>query len=88
LPEFGADDLLCSRAQVRAGTAEDSQDLETASRRLLAELADVIITAAVAMSGVTGGDVDEAAAGAVHLAMLPDDGPTGQFSWDGTVAPW
>src|ERR1019366_2029152 len=27
---------------------------------LLAELADVIITAAVAMSGVTGGDVDEA----------------------------
>jgi hypothetical protein len=27
---------------------------------LLAELADVIITAAVAMSGITGGDVDEA----------------------------
>jgi hypothetical protein len=27
---------------------------------LLAELADVVITAAVAMSGVTGGDVDEA----------------------------
>jgi hypothetical protein len=27
---------------------------------LLAELADVIITAAVAMSGVTEGDVDEA----------------------------
>src|ERR1017187_6955486 len=27
---------------------------------LLAELADVIITAAVAMTGVTGGDVDEA----------------------------
>jgi hypothetical protein len=27
---------------------------------LLAELADVIITAAVAMSGVTGGDIDEA----------------------------
>jgi hypothetical protein len=29
-------------------------------RDLLAELADVIITAAVAMSGVTGGDVEEA----------------------------
>jgi len=27
---------------------------------LLAELADVIITAAVAMTGITGGDVDEA----------------------------
>jgi NAD(P)-dependent dehydrogenase (short-subunit alcohol dehydrogenase family) len=36
-----------------------------------------------------GGDPGEAAAGAVRLAMLDDDGPTGQlFSWDGTVAPW
>ena len=34
LPEFGADDLPCPRAQVRAGTAEDPQDLETAPRRL------------------------------------------------------
>src|SRR6185437_14053425 len=35
------------------------------------------------------GDPAEAAAGAVRLAMLPDDGPTGQlFSWDGTVVPW
>jgi NAD(P)-dependent dehydrogenase (short-subunit alcohol dehydrogenase family) len=37
----------------------------------------------------TGGDPAEAAAGAVRLALLPDDGPTGQlFSWDGTVVPW
>jgi NAD(P)-dependent dehydrogenase (short-subunit alcohol dehydrogenase family) len=36
-----------------------------------------------------GGDPAEAAAGAVQLAMLDDNGPTGQlFSWDGTVAPW
>jgi NAD(P)-dependent dehydrogenase (short-subunit alcohol dehydrogenase family) len=35
------------------------------------------------------GDPAEAAAGAVRLALLPDDGPTGEFfSWDGTVAPW
>ncbi|MBM2621490.1 SDR family NAD(P)-dependent oxidoreductase [Actinoplanes sp. LDG1-06] len=35
------------------------------------------------------GDPAEAAAGAVRLALLPDDGPTGGFfSWDGTVAPW
>jgi NAD(P)-dependent dehydrogenase (short-subunit alcohol dehydrogenase family) len=35
------------------------------------------------------GDPAEAAAGAVRLALLPDDGPTGQlFSWDGTVVPW
>jgi len=36
-----------------------------------------------------GGDPAEAAAAAVRLALLPDDGPTGQlFSWDGTIAPW
>ncbi len=36
-----------------------------------------------------GGDPAEAAGGAVRLALLPDDGPTGQlFSWDGTVVPW
>jgi NAD(P)-dependent dehydrogenase (short-subunit alcohol dehydrogenase family) len=42
-----------------------------------------------ARAAASGGDPGEAAAGAVWLAMLPDDGPTGQFfSWDGTVAPW
>lgn len=36
-----------------------------------------------------GGDPAEAAAGAVRLALLPDDGPTaGFYSWDGTVAAW
>jgi hypothetical protein len=35
------------------------------------------------------GDPAEAAAGAVRLALLPDDGPSGQFfSWDGAAAPW
>jgi NAD(P)-dependent dehydrogenase (short-subunit alcohol dehydrogenase family) len=35
------------------------------------------------------GDPAEGAAGAVRLALLPDDGPTGQFfSWDGTDVPW
>jgi NAD(P)-dependent dehydrogenase (short-subunit alcohol dehydrogenase family) len=37
----------------------------------------------------SGGDPAEEAAGAVRLALLPDDGPTGEFfSWDGTIAPW
>ncbi len=37
----------------------------------------------------TGGDPAEAASGAVRLAFLPDDGPTGAFwPWDGTRAPW
>lgn len=36
-----------------------------------------------------GGDPAEAAAGAIRLALLPDDAPTGRlFSWDGTVVPW
>ncbi|GAA0588363.1 SDR family NAD(P)-dependent oxidoreductase [Paractinoplanes ferrugineus] len=35
------------------------------------------------------GDPAEAAAGAVRLALLADDGPTGGFfSWDGTTMPW
>ena len=35
------------------------------------------------------GDPAEGAAGAVRLALLPGDGPTGGFfSWDGTPVPW
>lgn len=42
-----------------------------------------------ARAAAAGGDPAEAAAGAVRLALLPDDGPSGQlFSWDGAVAPW
>ena len=40
-------------------------------------------------AATSDGDPAEAAAGAVRLALLPDDGPTGGFfSWDGTPAPW
>jgi NAD(P)-dependent dehydrogenase (short-subunit alcohol dehydrogenase family) len=42
-----------------------------------------------ARAAASGHDPAEAAAGAVRLALLGDDGPTGTFfSWDGTVAPW
>jgi NAD(P)-dependent dehydrogenase (short-subunit alcohol dehydrogenase family) len=42
-----------------------------------------------ARAAASGGDPAEAAAAAVRLALLPDDGPTGEFfSWDGTIAPW
>lgn len=42
-----------------------------------------------ATAAASGGDPAEAATGAVQLALLPDDGPTGQFlSWDGTPVPW
>ncbi|GHF39904.1 NAD(P)-dependent dehydrogenase (short-subunit alcohol dehydrogenase family) [Amycolatopsis bartoniae] len=42
-----------------------------------------------ARAAASDGDPAEAAAGAVRLALLPDDGPTGGFfSWDGTPMPW
>lgn len=40
-------------------------------------------------AAASDGDPAEAAAAAVRLALLADDGPTGRFfSWDGSVAPW
>jgi NAD(P)-dependent dehydrogenase (short-subunit alcohol dehydrogenase family) len=42
-----------------------------------------------ATAAASGGDPAEAAAGAVRLALLPDDGPSGEFfSWDLTPVPW
>ena len=42
-----------------------------------------------ARASASGGDPAQAAAGAVQLGLLRDDGPTGAFfSWDGTPAPW
>ena len=40
-------------------------------------------------AAASDGDPAEAAEAAVRLALLPDDGPTGEFlSWDGTPVPW
>ncbi|GAA1906576.1 SDR family oxidoreductase [Streptantibioticus ferralitis] len=40
-------------------------------------------------AAASAGDPAEGAAGAVRLALLPEDGPTGGFfSWDGTAVPW
>ena len=40
-------------------------------------------------ASAAAGDPAEAAVGAVRLATLADDGPSGQFfSWDGTSAAW
>jgi len=42
-----------------------------------------------AAAAASAGDPAEAAAAAVQLALLPDDGPSGEFlSWDGTLVPW
>jgi NAD(P)-dependent dehydrogenase (short-subunit alcohol dehydrogenase family) len=41
------------------------------------------------IASASEGDPAEGAAGAVRLALLPDDGPTGEFfSWDGSPVPW
>ncbi|MEP6480602.1 MAG: SDR family NAD(P)-dependent oxidoreductase [Rhodoglobus sp.] len=42
------------------------------------------------IAGLTvGGDPAEAATGAIRLALLPDEAPTGAlWSWDGTRVPW
>jgi NAD(P)-dependent dehydrogenase (short-subunit alcohol dehydrogenase family) len=41
------------------------------------------------VAAASGGDPAEGAAGAVRLALLPDDGPTGGFFlWDGSEMPW
>jgi NAD(P)-dependent dehydrogenase (short-subunit alcohol dehydrogenase family) len=41
------------------------------------------------LPGMGGGDPAEAAAGAVRLALLGDEAPTGAlWSWDGTQVPW
>jgi NAD(P)-dependent dehydrogenase (short-subunit alcohol dehydrogenase family) len=40
-------------------------------------------------AAASDGDPAEGAAGAVRLALLPDDGPSGEyFNWDGTPVPW
>jgi NAD(P)-dependent dehydrogenase (short-subunit alcohol dehydrogenase family) len=40
-------------------------------------------------AAASDGDPAEAAAGAVRLALLDEDGPSGEFlSWDGTTVPW
>jgi NAD(P)-dependent dehydrogenase (short-subunit alcohol dehydrogenase family) len=42
-----------------------------------------------ATAAASDGDPAEAAAGAVRLALLPDDRPSGEFfSWSGTPVPW
>ena len=42
-----------------------------------------------ATAAASDGDPAQAAAGAVRLALLPDEGPSGEFfSWDGTPVPW
>jgi NAD(P)-dependent dehydrogenase (short-subunit alcohol dehydrogenase family) len=78
-----------SKTALNALTVYYAQALEADGFKVNAIAPGLRATNLNARAATSGGDPAEAAAGAVRLAMLPDDGPTGQFfSWDDTVAPW
>ncbi|MFC8515800.1 SDR family oxidoreductase [Streptomyces sp. NPDC057257] len=78
-----------SKAALNALTLLYAQTLSEDGFRINALAPGRRATDLVPGARTSGGDPAEAAEGAVHLALLPDDGPTGEFfSWDGTGVPW
>jgi NAD(P)-dependent dehydrogenase (short-subunit alcohol dehydrogenase family) len=78
-----------SKTALNALTVFYAQALEGEGFRVNALAPGLRRTDLNARAAASDGDPAEAAAGAVWLALLPDDGPTGGFfSWDGTPAPW
>jgi NAD(P)-dependent dehydrogenase (short-subunit alcohol dehydrogenase family) len=78
-----------SKAALNALTAFYAQALADDGVKVNALAPGLRATNLNPQAAARGGDPAEAAAGAVRLALLPDDGPSGQlFSWDGTVVPW
>jgi NAD(P)-dependent dehydrogenase (short-subunit alcohol dehydrogenase family) len=78
-----------SKTALNALTVYYAQALASEGFKINALAPGLRATALNARAAASGGDPAEAAAGAVRLALLPDDGPTGEFfSWDGTTAPW
>lgn len=78
-----------SKAALNALTVYYAQALSTDGFKVNSLAPGLRATNLNARAAASGGDPAEAAAQAVRLAELPDDGPTaGFFSWDGTIAPW
>jgi NAD(P)-dependent dehydrogenase (short-subunit alcohol dehydrogenase family) len=78
-----------SKTALNALTVFYAQALAADGFRVNALAPGLRATGLNARAAASGGDPAEAAAGALRLAMLPDDGPTGEFfSWDGTPVPW
>jgi NAD(P)-dependent dehydrogenase (short-subunit alcohol dehydrogenase family) len=78
-----------SKTALNALTVFYAQTLESDGVKVNALAPGLRATNLNERAAAAGGDPAEAAAGAVRLALLPDDGPTGLlWSWDGTVAPW
>ncbi|MFK0151000.1 SDR family oxidoreductase [Streptomyces sp. NPDC090499] len=78
-----------SKAALNALTVLYAQELAEAGFKVNALAPGARSTGLVPGLAGRGGDPAEGARGAVRLALLPDDGPTGGFfSWDGTPVPW
>jgi NAD(P)-dependent dehydrogenase (short-subunit alcohol dehydrogenase family) len=89
---FGAGDAAAyraSKAALNALTVFYAQALADAGIKVNALAPGLRATDLNPLAAASGGDPAEGAAGAVRLALLSDDGPTGGFfSFDGTPVPW
>lgn len=78
-----------SKAALNALTLSYAQTLAEDGFKVNALAPSARATDLTPRAAALGGDPVEAAQGALRLALLPDDGPTGSFfSWDGTHVPW
>lgn len=85
----GAAAYRSSKAALNALTVLYAQTLAEEGFKVNALAPGMRATGLNPRAAAAGGDPAEAARGAVRLALLPDDGPTGGFfSWDGTPVPW
>lgn len=85
----GAAAYRSSKAALNALTVLYAQTLAEEGFKINALAPGLRATDLNPRAAAAGGDPAEAARGAVRLALLPDDGPTGGFfSWDGTPVPW
>ena len=95
-PQFAFDRLGASAAGYRSSktalnalTVFYAQELAGEGFKVNALAPGLRATRLNERAAARGGDPAEAAAGAVRLALLDDDGPSGGFySWDGSAVPW
>ncbi|MGW3571653.1 SDR family oxidoreductase [Streptomyces sp. NPDC000941] len=85
----GAAAYRSSKAALNALTVFYAQTLAEDGFKVNALAPGARATDLTPRAAALGGDPVEAAQGALRLALLSDDGPTGGFfSWDGTLVPW
>jgi len=85
----GAGAYRSSKAALNALTVFYAQTLAKDGFKVNALAPGARATDLTPRAAALGGDPGEAAQGALRLALLSDDGPTGGFfSWDGTPVPW